>query len=135
MLLMVSITTFITACNSENAARTDLITELQMEALDQDTAKIARTQGAIDSLLKRVDKEYAITDDHDTKMLLISQRSGLEAANSYNNTKILSKSIDLESIDLNESIDSLSRVIRTIDKSDNEIKPDPKLHIDPGRKS
>lgn len=124
MLLMVSITTFITACNSENAARTDLITELQMEALDQDTAKIARTQGAIDSLLKRVDKEYAITDDHDTKMLLISQRSGLEAANSYNNTKILSKSID-----------SLSRVIRTIDKSDNEIKPDPKLHIDPGRKS
>ena len=124
MLLMVSITTFITACNSENAARTDLITELQMEALDQDTAKIARTQGSIDSLLKRVDKEYAITDDHDTKMLLISQRSGLEAANSYNNTKILSKSID-----------SLSRVIRTIDKSDNEIKPDPKLHIDPGRKS
>lgn len=124
MLLMVSITTFITACNSENAARTDLITELQMEALDQDTAKIARTQGAIDSLLKRVDKEYAITDDHDTKMLLISQRSGLEAANSYNNTKILSRSID-----------SLSRVIRAIDKSDNEIKPDPKLHIDPGRKS
>lgn len=124
MLLMVSITTFITACNSENAARTDLITELQMEALDQDTAKIARTQGSIDSLLKRVDKEYAITDDHDTKMLLISQRSGLEAANSYNNTKILSKSID-----------SLSRVIRTIDKSDNGIKPDPKLHIDPGRKS
>lgn len=124
MLLMVSITTFITACNSENAARTDLITELQMEALDQDTAKIARTQGAIDSLLKRVDKEYAITDDHDTKMLLISQRSGLESANLYNNTKILSKSID-----------SLSRVIRAIDKSDNEIKPDPKLHIDPGRKS
>ena len=124
MLLMVSITTFITACNSENAARTDLITELQMEALDQDTAKIARTQGSIDSLLKRVDKEYAITDDHDTKMLLISQRSGLEAANSYNNTKILSRSID-----------SLSRVIRAIDKSDNEIKPDPKLHIDPGRKS
>jgi hypothetical protein len=121
---MVSITTFITACNSENAARTDLITELQMEALDQDTAKIARTQGAIDSLLKRVDKEYAITDDHDTKMLLISQRSGLESANLYNNTKILSKSID-----------SLSRVIRAIDKSDNEIKPDPKLHIDPGRKS
>ena len=124
MLLMVSITTFITACNSENAARTDLITELQMEALDQDTAKIARTQGSIDSLLKRVDKEYAITDDHDTKMLLISQRSGLEAANSYNNTKILSRSID-----------SLSRVIRAIDTSDNEIKPDPKLHIDPGRKS
>lgn len=124
MLLMVSITTFITACNSENAARTDLITELQMEALDQDTAKIARTQGAIDSLLQRVDKEYAITDDHDTKMLLISQRSGLESANLYNNTKILGKSID-----------SLSRVIRTIDKSDNVIKPDPKLHIDPGRKS
>lgn len=104
----------------EHEKRMAKINELQLEALDGDTVKYATTQRDIDSLLKRVDKEYSITDDHDTRIDLIRQRDALEDANLYNQLKYARIQVD--------------RIRHSLAAS-NTINPYVDLPRDPGRKS
>lgn len=120
-VIAVAILSITLAVPSEHSKRMAKIDELQWEALDNDTVKYAVTQRDIDSLLKRVDREYSITDDHDTKMDLIDERRGLEQANSFN----LSKSVIIR-------IDRIQRELATLGDT---IIPHSDLHRDPGQKS
>jgi hypothetical protein len=105
----------------EHGHRMAKIDELKWEALDNDTVKYATTQRDIDSLLKRVDKEYAKTDDHYIKMDLIRERQELEDADMYNSIK--------------HALIILSRIERTVESYGDTIISYVDLHRDPGQKS
>lgn len=120
-VIAVAILAITLAVPSEHSKRMAKINELQWESLDTDTAKYATTQRDIDSLLKRVDKEYAITSDHDIRMDLIDERRELEQANSFN----LSKSVIIK-------IDRIQKELASIDDT---IISRVDLHRDPGQKA
>lgn len=86
-VIVVAILTITIITPSVHDERMAKIGELQLEALDEDGTKYAVTQRDIDSLLKRVDKEYSITDDHETRLILIEERHELESAGLYNEIK------------------------------------------------
>lgn len=86
-VIVVAILTITIITPSVHDERMAKIHELQLEALDEDSTKYAVTQRDIDSLLKRVDKEYSITDDHEIRLTLIEERHELESANLYNDVK------------------------------------------------
>lgn len=120
-VIAVAILTITLILPDEHDLRMAKIDELQWESLDEDTVKYSVTQRDIDSLLKRVDKEYAITDDHDIKMDLIDERSALEQANGYNSIK--------------HTIIILSRLERKLALYNDTIISYVDLHRDPGQKS
>jgi hypothetical protein len=111
---ILAITLFVPGEHEKRMAKID---ELKLEALDGDTVKYATTQGDIDSLLKRVDKEYSITDDHDIRI-----RNRLSASNTIN------RYVDLPR-DPGRKSDSLNILY----KSNSKIYSD--LPRDPGRNS
>jgi hypothetical protein len=114
---ILAITLFVPGEHEKRMAKID---ELKLEALDGDTVKYATTQGDIDSLLKRVDKEYSITDDHDIRICLISQREFLEYANSFN----MAKWVLIQANRIRNRLSASNTINRYVD-----------LPRDPGRKS
>jgi hypothetical protein len=128
---------------TKHEARMEKISLLQAEAFDDDTSKFEVTQKSIHLLLKRIDKEYSITDDFDTKILLIEERESLKFAEVGNSVKgylILEERIRKELKSDVERFEDLpiepgrsgeTEKINLIHNSENKGFVD--LHEDPGR--